>query len=151
MEHSTNGRDFKPFGTVNGNGTTQQTSHYQYQHLQPVNGANYYRVEQVDFDGASAMSEVIVVNIQKEIVIATISPNPFHEQVRLDWSRISADDQAVLIVDILDLLGKKAHTVQLNAADLEATIDLSMLTSGTYFLNFRGENVEIAASRIVKL
>jgi len=48
-------------GRVDGNGTTSQTSYYNYTDEMPYEGINYYRLRQVDYDGSFWHSPVRVV------------------------------------------------------------------------------------------
>ena len=61
VEHSLNGVDFYAIGEVAGAGTSTTEHFYEFVHEQPVNGKNYYRLTQVDYDGASSQSPIRVV------------------------------------------------------------------------------------------
>ncbi len=50
IEHSLNGIDFEMIGRVEGNGTTNFNQKYNFVHLNPSVGNNYYRLKQVDYD-----------------------------------------------------------------------------------------------------
>ncbi|MFK7776355.1 MAG: hypothetical protein AB8F94_29805 [Saprospiraceae bacterium] len=50
IEHSLNGIDFERIGIVEGKGTTNINQVYNYVHLKPSSGNNYYRLKQVDYD-----------------------------------------------------------------------------------------------------
>ncbi len=53
VEHSVDGYDFRPLGKVKSAGNSISRTNYQYTHLEPSLGINYYRLTQFDFDGAS--------------------------------------------------------------------------------------------------
>ena len=74
IEFSQDGNNFRVIDEVIGNGTTQEKQEYSYTHTTPVNGANYYRLKQVDFDGAFEYSDILVVEIERtgKVII-----NPF--------------------------------------------------------------------------
>jgi hypothetical protein len=48
-------------GRVDGNGTTSQTSYYNYTDEMPYEGVNYYRLRQVDYDGSFWHSPIRIV------------------------------------------------------------------------------------------
>ena len=64
VEQSLNGIDFNKVGQVNGNGTTNQTSHYSFEHLTPSNGNNYYRLKQLDADGKFIYSTIKLISFK---------------------------------------------------------------------------------------
>lgn len=58
---SVDGKTFDKISSVQGNGTSDITHKYSYTDKSPAKGNNYYKLNQVDFDGKSEASEVIVV------------------------------------------------------------------------------------------
>ncbi|MCO5274885.1 MAG: hypothetical protein M9900_08200 [Flavobacteriales bacterium] len=63
VEHGLNGADFNELGRVPGAGNSQQVLHYSYVHQQPAPGLNYYRLRQVDMDGAWTFSPVVPLDL----------------------------------------------------------------------------------------
>ncbi len=63
IEHSLNGGDFEMIGRVEGNGTTNFNQKYNFIHLNPSVGNNYYRLKQVDdnmsFEYFNVISQVV--------------------------------------------------------------------------------------------
>jgi len=57
VEHNTDGRTFTMLDKVQGNGTTSNTNKYEYLDKNPASNDNYYRLKQVDFDGAFEYSD----------------------------------------------------------------------------------------------
>ena len=76
IEHSRDGVQFEIIGSVIGAGTTGRIQTYEFWHNQPQLGSNYYRLKQVDFDGAFEHSEIRVVNFEPAGVNVTVYPNP---------------------------------------------------------------------------
>ena len=62
IQRSLDGVDFETLGSVAGNGTTNQLSHYSFNDKNPVNGFNFYRLKQVDFDGTEEMLPTIRIS-----------------------------------------------------------------------------------------
>ncbi|MFY7899723.1 MAG: hypothetical protein ACOVNY_06035 [Chitinophagaceae bacterium] len=60
---STNGVNYSPIATVNGNNNTQ-TSTYSYTDNKPSTGTNYYQLKQVDNDGKSTTFNTVAVQIK---------------------------------------------------------------------------------------
>lgn len=52
IERSSDGVKFLTIGTVKGSGTISEHVNYSFSDFDPNKGANYYRLRQIDFDGA---------------------------------------------------------------------------------------------------
>ncbi len=77
LEHSTDGRVFTKLATVSGQGSTENTSQYQWLHKAPPAADNYYRLWQFDFDGSATMLGLQQVRLHtRTFTIAGVSPNP---------------------------------------------------------------------------
>lgn len=66
VQHSLDAVNFETIGTVDGNGTTESTSNYEFTHLNPGAGIHYYRLIQVDFDGSSVTTDIVAVEFIQE-------------------------------------------------------------------------------------
>jgi parallel beta-helix repeat protein len=123
VQRSTNGIDFKNIGFVQGNGTTNTLSRYNFIDTKPNNAINYYRLEQMDIDRNYEYSNIIT--IKNNIDIQTIVyPNP-----TTDILNISTDDYTKPIT-ITDVIG---HVIYSNN-NTPLTIDISDFIAGTYFV-----------------
>lgn len=70
---------FVTIGTINGNGNSEELINYEFIDQLPLEGTNYYRLKQIDFDGEFEIFETIFVYVQP--VVSTrkrlnIYPNP---------------------------------------------------------------------------
>jgi len=142
VEHSLTGERFTEVGMVNGNGTTQELSRYNFDHKNPVDGNNYYRLKQTDFDGAFEYSDVILVKMEKDakvIVYPTIA-------------------QASIFVDAPNLEGatfsiitQTGQRLSLNAANFNGVkeLDIAALPQGMYFLVI-DQNGQTTTKRFIK-
>lgn len=70
VERGADGIWFEHLGRVNGAGNSQQLHSYRLWDEAPLNGLNYYRLKQVDFDGTFTHSPVIVLNNERSIAMA---------------------------------------------------------------------------------
>jgi hypothetical protein len=75
IQYSQNGKDFAEIGTVAGSGHSQIMQTYHFNHKNPANGINYYRLQQFDTDGTSSFSKIIAIRYVKDWE-ASIYPNP---------------------------------------------------------------------------
>jgi hypothetical protein len=123
VERSANGIDFSKIGKVNpltGNGRKE----YYFDDYQPIRGANYYRLRQVDTDGSFEYSRIIRVDMGKKYVVS-ISPNPAIEKITVVGS-----DQFKTI-DIVDINGR---TVRRFAPSKDNQYVVKDLAAGVYTL-----------------
>lgn len=135
IEHSTDAMNFTQIGSVttkasNGNSSTKLD--YSFVHQNPFVGENYYRLQQVDANGAFAYSKSIVLNnaIRKAI---TIYPNPVHDKLFINSAKQNATYQ------IRNTMGQVVYSGVLLAA---ATIPVDQLEKGYYLLHIEGEVVK---------
>jgi hypothetical protein len=63
--HSVDGQSFQLIGTVQGNGNSQTMKNYALLHHNPAVGINYYRLEQVDYNGDSKVYPEVALNFDK--------------------------------------------------------------------------------------
>ncbi|TXI68171.1 MAG: hypothetical protein E6Q41_04540 [Cyclobacteriaceae bacterium] len=73
VQHSTDGVEFESLGVIDGQGTKQSSTTYNFVDATPMAGVNYYRLKQTDFDGASSYSNIVAVNLDLEWLLY---PNP---------------------------------------------------------------------------
>ena len=138
LERSLDGREFERIGSVKGQGTTSRETAYQYTDanaarlsLKPI----YYRLRQVDRDGASSLSPVRVVKFERGVK-ATIAlyPNPHAGTATLDLTALSSAEYSV---EVMDLAGRQVRTFHLMGG-LEHSLDLNALPLGSYLIRVRG-------------
>lgn len=130
IEKSSNGEHFEKLGSVSGQGNSLNETHYQYKDENPHAGTNYYRLQQVDFDGSHEYSKIIAIDYQKTITPEiTLLTNPVKESLNFKIDQQTALTKA----QIYNLNGRELSVVSL---DPEAThsIDVNSLESGSYIL-----------------
>ena len=144
VEHSTDGRDFLAIDEIEGMGTTETTTNYTAIDQQPVTGLNYYRLVQIDFDGAETTSEVVVVEYKLNDTPIAVVPNPAQHEFQLQSPALDRTAQW----QVIDLTtGRLVDAFQQTANSQFTSVDVSALTSGTYLL--RSDSGQTA--RFVKL
>lgn len=132
VERSTDGENFETIGFVEGNGTTLEVQNYTYIDNNPTNGINYYRLRQVDFDGAFEYSDVVNVELEKETVENRIVQNPVFNELRLNGSGI---------VIIYNSLGQPIDELQLTESDT-LTVNVSSYSKGLYYARFGNKTLQ---------
>jgi len=122
------GRDIKNWeslGYVEGSGNTNELTHYSYSHINPENGNHFYRLKQIDFNGAYVYSDIINIRAQKdEVEKVTLYPNPCNDVLNV----FTSEEKTNFI--ILSSSGKTIFQGVTN----NNKIDVTHLNPGMYFL-----------------
>jgi Secretion system C-terminal sorting domain/GEVED domain len=138
IEHSINGLDFKSIGVVKGNGNSTGLKNYSFTHTNPTNGANYYRLKQVDIDGQFDYSKVVNVTIENDKI--SIYPNPNNGLFEI------IGDITESLIRVIDPFGRVI--IEQKIAD-NKLIDIQSQPTGLYFVEIlRGGSATL--TKIVK-
>lgn len=137
VEHSLDGKDFEQIGLVKGAGSSSVPLRYEFLHEGPIEGINYYRLVQNDFDGKFSYSKVESAFIEGINPKLDIRPNPVQGNVL--QVETFMPQNGVLEIAILDIRGKLLFTarevVEKGRTNLE--VPLGDLPKGMYWLNTR--------------
>lgn len=144
VEHSRDGLNFNSIGKVKGQGTTSETIEYDFMHRQPISGTNYYRLKQVDFDGAFEYSNVVVAVLGNRSGGVQIYPNP-----TINKATIMMNERPENIKFRLSNLLGQGINLQPNQVDAGWELDLSSLSNGIYILKMEYDG-QLVTKRIVK-
>ncbi len=149
IERSTDGRTFDYLTTIKGSGTTTLAHHYQSSDKNPINGINYYRLKQIDFDGTATFSEIVSVEMKSEKI--ELFPNPVVGTLYLRMSDFTTRD---VQFQITDLTGRTMLTGATAINDGIVTIPLSKVGSfplGTYMVRVFSETQAVASAKFIKI
>lgn len=139
VEHSLDNVSYTTVGRVEGMGTTANEQAYSYTHQGALPGVNYYRIKQVDFDGAFDYSRVVSADFGNglgnelaiEFVFADVTK---HNAV------VRYVSERTFQVEIFDITGNLVYKAQQTADGYFTTIDFSDagLKQGLYIFTVRG-------------
>ena len=104
IQKSLNGRDWEILGWVDGNGTTAETTTYEYIDRAPFAGDNYYRLKQVDYDGQFEFSDIATVRYKVSSIVVEISPNPSPGEVNVRVLNPRKEKMSIKLYDSAGLL-----------------------------------------------
>ncbi len=132
IERSSNSVSWKKIATVQGSGNSDLANRYQFQDNTPANGANYYRLKQVDFDGKFSYSKIALATFEQTTTSIRAFPNPFNDKMSIALN----GEQG--IVQIFDVQGKLLLQKETTGGEL---LDCSTETfaKGVYFVTIRTE------------
>ncbi|WNJ18593.1 T9SS type A sorting domain-containing protein [Pontibacter sp. G13] len=147
IERSLDGISFMEIGRTPGKGTTQEISEYAFMDRDAKPGIQYYRLRQIDIDGASDYSEVRQILVSQEFDFAlTLYPNPAHHFVNIE-STVGADIEFDL--KIMDLSGRTVYTKSdLTFLQPHVMIPIADLSEGTYLLQLSDESGQRQSTQI---
>ena len=130
VERSTDGNRFTPIGSLDAIGNSNERQDYTYTDEAPLEGFNYYRIQQQDVDGRytySSMVSALVTRTAGDKKLIVLYPNPGRDEVFFsqpaDYQLLTVDGQ---------LLAEGRAEQQLNVSGLPA---------GTYLVRIDGGEV----------
>jgi hypothetical protein len=128
IERSNNTSDWEAIGEVAGAGNVTTLSNYSFTDYSPLDGMSYYRLRQVDKNGAVAYSAVVTIQADSEQSVS-ISPNPFEDALI-----IKSTIKGELDISISDVLGKLLYHVTEKNDSGTLRILQPDLASGSYIV-----------------
>ncbi len=123
VQRSADAISWNTVGQVNGSGTTDTGTAYRYTDVEPNGFEAYYRLRQVDFDGAYTFSPIVRVSLENDDFAAF--PNPTTGPLTIVGGGA---------VTVTDLTGRTLLTTTGLTGDNATTLDLSELSPGMYFV-----------------
>ncbi|HXC03956.1 MAG TPA: T9SS type A sorting domain-containing protein, partial [Bacteroidia bacterium] len=125
---------FSEIGKVNGSGTTSTVHNYTFQDDPAPSGLSYYRLRQVDLNGAFTYSNVVVLNDETDAaILENLYPNPTTQDMNFDFvTRVKGN----LTIEVTDVLGRAVVSDLKPVAEGRNTLQVHMseLAPGPYYL-----------------
>ncbi len=155
VEKSADGINFSSLakiGYVHGNGNSNIVHNYSYQD----NVANltqplvYYRLKQVDADGASAYSNVVLIHLSNAGVSVLVFPNPFNSNVRIQGNFATSGKVNLLVSDMNGRIISKQNLVISQGFNDIPVYGLQHLSSGLYTVELYQNKNRIYSTKLVK-
>ena len=139
IERSTDANRFSSIGKVKGEGNSQRMNDYSFIDDQPIQGQNYYRLKQIDIDGAFSYSDIVSVEIAKAEV--RITPKSTIDQISVNTGNASS-------IIVRSFSGQFMSSQ--SSADGNFTIDMTNYPRGIYFLSI-SINGNVQTEKVVRL
>ena len=145
IQRSTSGKGaFKNIGKIDGKGTIDQVSTYHFTDIDPSQGDNYYRLKQVDLDGASSFSQIEHVHMESKDFSFKIIPNP----VQGNLFEIQVENLENGFAALYDALGNEVLIQALHTSNTNI-ISVNKLSNGVYFLNISGDYINQTSKVVI--
>lgn len=139
VERSSDGRDFIELTSVKGQGNSTELIDYEFVDDNPVNGMNFYRLKQMDFDGKFEYSTVVSIRNNNTEDVKVYPTNV------MDVINVELSDKGEIA--IYSVTGQLLMNKLLTEGNSE--INLSGLSAGIYFIAIE-TNANVVTQQIVK-
>lgn len=136
VEKTTDGIQWKEIGKVQSAGNTSQLTNYSLQDFSRANGTIYYRLRQVDFNGASRTYSPVSLDCGQSAALVNVFPNPNNGEFALSINGLSGQIAVSLassegrIISQQEVAGTGSGLVQFSETELKA---------GIYFVTVQDE------------
>ncbi|HSD64295.1 MAG TPA: hypothetical protein VLB50_10870, partial [Ignavibacteriaceae bacterium] len=139
------GKKWEKIGFVPGFGTTTEPKSYNYSDQSVKNGAYYYRLKQVDFNGSYNYSDAVKVELKalNSYFLDQNWPNPFNPTTTIGFGIQNKSNVKITILnaigeEVVVLLNEEKepgyHQVEFNGANLPSGVSVKGgYASGVYF------------------
>lgn len=128
IEHSTDGINFFKAGTKDAAGNSSSTKQYEFVHLSPVIGKNYYRIKQIDLDDRFSYSSTIVIDVKNETTRISVYPNPAQHFIIISFNSTALKTS----LKLFNQQGQLVQQLALQGTLQQQKVDVSKLSAGVY-------------------
>lgn len=133
-------REFTTIDWVDGAGTTTSPQVYQLIDKNLTENQYYYRLEQVDFDGTIAYSDIVTLKMDGDNLGIDLNPNPARSLVNVSLAGFDANDDYEL--SVIGINGQIIRTITKSGNNHQ--LDISKLSPGVYFIQLKAnESISI--------
>jgi hypothetical protein len=137
VERSADGKHFMKQGELPAKNISGLNS-YSFTDINPLPATSYYRLKQIDLDGAFSYSSIISVENVRSAILA-VYPNPASHRVNITHAEAASN----AVISITNLNGRKVFSLKpAKGTTLSKDIDVSMLPPGNYILAFLNGSVK---------
>ncbi|CAN5800888.1 hypothetical protein BH11BAC4_BH11BAC4_13410 [soil metagenome] len=144
IERSADGINWNAVASITAAGNSNTHTAYQAFDDSPLNGTNYYRLKQVDRDGAVRYSEVRDLYFSIAFRL-NISPNPATDFINIS---ISATGTGSYSIELIDAGGKKLYQEKISG--YFSRINTAGLSKGIYFVKLVGEKMVMVKKLVIQ-
>jgi cytochrome c peroxidase len=147
IEKSLDGKQWDNIGQQRGGGNTKSIQNYAFNDFNIVDGVQYYRLKQTDFNKHFTYSKII--SIRSNTLNApkiTVFPNPFTHQVTVNFDGLTLNNTTEL--QLMNASGQVVFSKN-KAINGSETINLSAFPNGQYVILIK-TNGKIISRKLIK-
>lgn len=151
IQRSTDGINFDKIGFVkslSSSGNSSTRLDYSFTDYNPVGLKQYYRLKQIDFDGAYKYSAIVLVTREAptSFELTRVYPNPTQESVYINAAAHKNMELQLFIYDLGGrVVGRKQVVVQIGNNGFDMPV--AHLAPGTYFIKVVNSAQEVVATQ----
>ncbi len=154
VQRSLDGVNYDPIGFVNSlapGGSSSLELNYAFTDNNVTGLRQYYRLRQVDFDGRSKISNIVLLKSDKPTLITLdgFFPNPATTTINM---LVGAPAKDKIMVIVTDMSGRAMITKNMNVETGSNTLplDIAALAGGSYVIKLISSDGEVVTGRFVK-
>lgn len=147
VERSADQKTWSAIGTVKSVGNSSLKTSYSFVDKNPLSGTSFYRLKQVDIDGAAAYSDIVKVINNQSAKTVSIYPNPVSGIANLYSKTNFKSGQQLFLIDAKGTK-VKAFTASSNTNIMQ--VDLTTMKSGLYLLQIVDNGSVIESLPLIK-
>ena len=151
VQRSTNGFNFEKIGEVPASEKQNALNRYDFVDNNPTKGRNYYRLKQVDNDGAFELTYIRTVDFFSGKLSIAAFPNPVSDFLYVDLGLEDLNASRDFQILLSDLTGKVLENKTINVdASSRVKIEMNKYAPGTYIIRVISGDLE-QTEKIVKI
>lgn len=151
VERSMDATNWTSIGQVQGHGTSNIFNSYlDIDNLQGIipTGTIYYRLKQVDFNGAYEYSTIRSVDLTNQGPALSMYPNPTSNTLNVNWTSATGENA---VLRMINMSGVSVYTQAVSGKGMiEKQIDMSILPSGIYYVQVIYSNGNVVSEAVNK-
>lgn len=149
IQRSADSRGWTTIGAVAAAGFTSTEVDYSWTDRSPLTGDNWYRLRQLDLDGAEHFSRMVNVRFERDQAagILDVWPQPAAQQLQVRMRTETAGQHAL---QLYDLTGKLVRDYHMHAPEIgfqQTTLELGGIARGVYVLRLQ-DGARVYAQRV---
>ena len=124
---------------ISGAGNSNNVQNYAYEDTNPNSQITYYRLKQVDFDGAFTYSKVVALNCgdSKTFELVSIIPGQNDNEIDIIFTAIADESYTFNLIDYKGQIVKELSGKAGTSGTIEMPINISNLEAGIYLITFQ--------------
>ncbi len=134
VQRSRDGIHFYSIGKVAGNGTSVIPQFYTFKDEQPLQGLNYYRLRQVDWDGSETFHKVIAVPMEATLTYMRLFPTQATDVLNVMFNEALVNG---CLLKMIDVTGRVVQQISLAREVQQVSIPIENLPKGVYVLQLQ--------------
>ena len=155
IERSSDGIHFEEIIRQRGAGNNSFTLYYSTEDVNPLNGYNYYRLKQTDFDGHFTYSEFetvkfkVISDEEPDLKIISVAPNPFSENFNINFTAKKVMEVDIMMINSNGQMVAQNKIKSTKGFNTYEFLDNYNLSKGVYFfyIIYNGQKI---TNKIIK-